>query len=254
VDNPRVSVVGNTGLVTSTPIAGLVDELDARLAGLSDAHAHRAPFLATYRRTTEAVGHAVDRGFFADGAWVERWTEVFGRYYLDALDADRPSRPWRLAFSLAPDVHPLGHLLVGMNAHINYDLPQAMLDVISPADFADPDLLAQRVRDHDRIDEILSGRVTAEDEALGGPRRLLDRMMAPANRFGSRRFLAEARAKVWENVGALAEARSAGEAAYVRRVGELEVLASAKVADVLRPGAVLLRLAVTGFGVRLPPP
>lgn len=240
--------------MTSTVIADLVGELDVRLAGLADAEAHRAPFLATYRRTTEAVGAAVDRGFFTDGAWVARWTAVFGRYYLDALDADRPSRPWRLAFSVAPDVHPLGHLLVGMNAHINYDLPQAMLDVISPADFADPALIEERVRDHDRIDEILQRRVTAEDEALGGPRRIVDRVLAPANRFGSRRFLAEARGKVWENVGALAEARTLGDDAYRARVSELEVLASAKVADILRPGAVLLRLAATGFGVRLPPP
>ena len=242
----------------TSPIDELVAELDARLAGLGDDVAHRAPFIATYRRTTEAVGAAVRRGFFADGPWVERWTAAFGRYFLDAYDADRdggtPTRPWRLAFSVAPDVHPLGHLLVGMNAHINYDLPQAMVEVISPADFADPDLLALRVRDHDRVDEILGARVAAEDAALGGPRRVVDRVLGPANRYGSRRFLAEARGKVWANVEALHEARATGADAYDRRVAELEVLASAKLADILRPGAVLLRLATTGFGVRLPPP
>lgn len=236
----------------------LVDALDARLASLPDELAHRAPFLATYRRTTEAVGVAVRDGFFTDGAWVAQWTATFGRYFLDAYDADRsggtPTRPWRLAFSVAPDVHPLGHLLVGMNAHINYDLPQAMLDVIPPADFADPERLALRVRDHDRVDEILGARVAAEDVALGGPRRVVDRLLGPANRFGSRRFLAESRRKVWENVQALHEARSAGDDAYRGRVAELEVLASAKIADILRPGPVLLRLATTGFGVRLPPP
>ncbi|WP_375426724.1 DUF5995 family protein [uncultured Friedmanniella sp.] len=243
--------------MTSTAIAGLVGELDARLAGLAADESHRAPFLATYRRTTEAVGTALDGGFFLDGAWVARWTAVFGRYYLDALDADRlgstPTRPWRLAFSVAPDVHPLGHLLVAMNAHINYDLPQAMLDVIGPADFDDAELLAARVRDHDRIDEILSGRVAAEDQALGGARRLVDRVLGPANRYGSRRFLAEARGKVWENVGALHEARLRGPGDYRTRIGELEVLASAKIAEILRPGPVLLRLATAGFGVRLPP-
>jgi hypothetical protein len=236
----------------------LAHDLGQRLDHLPPSHAHRATFLATYRRTTLAVGAAVDRGFFEDGTWVTRWTAAFGRYFTDAHDADlegRPvPRPWRLAFGLDPAVHPLAHLLVGMNAHINYDLPQAMLDVITPAEFAEAPLLDARVRDHDRIDTILSDRVAAEDGAIGGPRRLVDRLLTPANRLASRRFLAESRAKVWQNVLALHEARLAGEQAYATRVAELEVLAAAKVADLLTPGLLLPRLAVSGFGVRLPPP
>ena len=34
--------------------------------------------------------------------------------------------------------HPCVHVLLGINAHINYDLPQALLAVISDDDFADP--------------------------------------------------------------------------------------------------------------------
>jgi hypothetical protein len=243
--------------VTTSTIEELVDDLDRRLSELTAEHGHRATFLATYRRTTLAVGRAVQQGAFEDGAWVTRWTAVFGRYFTDAHDADlaqRPvPRPWRLAFGLAADVHPLAHLLVGMNAHINYDLPQAMLEVIAPEDFADADLLASRVRDHDRIDVILAGRVAAEDGEIGGPRRLLDRVLAPANRVASRRFLAESRAKVWENVLALHDARQGGPELQRVRLAELEVLAAAKVADLLTPGLLLPRLAVSGFGVRLPP-
>jgi hypothetical protein len=243
--------------VTTSAIEALADELDQRLAALPVEHAHRTIFLATYRRTTLAVAAAVQRGFFEDGAWVVRWTAVFGRYFTDAHDADlaheQVPRPWRLAFGLAADAHPLAHLLVGMNAHINYDLPQAILDVISPDDFADADLLARRVRDHDRIDEILAGRVAAEDGEIGGPRRLLDRALTPANRLASRRILAESRAKVWENVLALHDARLGGAELHRARLAELEVLAAAKVADLLTPGLLLPRLAVSGFGVRLPP-
>lgn len=235
----------------------LAEELGRRLAGLPPERAHRAVFLATYRRTTLAVGEALRAGRFEDPAWVARWTETFGRYALDAHDADlagRPvSRPWRLAFGLAPDAHPLGHLLLGMNAHINFDLPQAMLDVLPAEEFAEPDRLAGRVRDHDRIDEVLAARVAAEDAALGGPRRLVDRLLTPANRLASRRFLAESRRKVWQNVLALHEARTRGPRSAGQRLAELEVLASAKVAELLTPGPVLLRLAVGGFGVCLPP-
>ena len=38
------------------------------------------------------------------------------------------------------------------------------------------------------------------------------------------------------------------------RLAELEVLSAAKVADLLEPGQVLLRVAFSEFGVTLPPP
>jgi hypothetical protein len=58
---------------------------------------------------------------------------------------------------------------------------------------------------------------------------------------------------VWANAVDLHEARRAGPTAYAARLAELDVLASARIADLLRPGPVLLRLAARGFGVRLPP-
>src|SRR5450759_836696 len=61
---------------------------------------------------------------------------------------------------------PLRHVLLGMNAHINFDLPQALLAVISDDEFSDPALLARREADHRRIDDVLSARVSAEDDEL----------------------------------------------------------------------------------------
>jgi hypothetical protein len=39
--------------------------------------------------------------------------------------------------------------------------------------------------------------------------------------------------------------------AYATRLAELEHLAAARVADLMAPGQVVLKLAVKGFGVRL---
>jgi uncharacterized protein DUF5995 len=185
---------------------------------------------------------------------------VFADLYLDAHDAylagdaDGVPRPWRLAFSARPDLPPLLHVLLGINAHVNYDLPQAMLAVISDDEFLDHVLVNRRRRDHERIDMVLSSRVSAEDEALGGGKSLLDVVLTPLNRLASKRFLREARQKVWHNVGELQQARLEGEVAYARRLAELEVLSAARIEDLLRPGQVLLRLSVAGFGVSLPPP
>ena len=157
-----------------------LDDLPERL------EQHRV-FVATYRRTTAAVGAAAARGEFEDRAWVEHWDAAFARLYLSALRAEiapdlRPSRPWRLAFTAPAELPPLRHILFGINAHVNYDLPQSLLAVITDSEFADPELVASRRRDHERIDAILAGRVSAEDDELGGRRSLQDRLLAPINR------------------------------------------------------------------------
>jgi hypothetical protein len=240
-------------------VVAVVEQMRARLDALTPRQEGLRDFLGTYLRTTLAVGKAVDGGLFEDPEWVERWDVAFAELYLDALDAhlrgSAPSRPWRLAFDAPGDLPGLRRVLLGINAHVNYDLPQALLAVISDADFTDPVLMARRRRDHEQIDGVLAGRVAAEDGELasGAAPSLLDRALQPLNRAASRRFLREARLKVWENTEALQAARLAGPAAYANRLGELEVLSAARVADLLAPGQVLLRLAVAGFGVRLPP-
>lgn len=241
-------------------IDGVVAAMQDRQDRLSPEQGHLREFLGTYQRTTIAVGKAVRDGVFEDGPWVEDWDVAFADLYLDALDADlgggRVPRPWRLAFEAPPDLKPLQHVLLGINAHINYDLPQALLAVISDEDFRDPTILDRRRRDHERIDGVLSGRVAAEDQELASvsARSLLDRLLTPLNQRASRRFLREARQKVWHNTAELQAARLSGPEVYAVRLGELEVLSAAKIADLLAPGQVLLRLAVAGFGVVLPPP
>jgi hypothetical protein len=245
-------------MAQSGVVAEVVARMQQRLDDLPPGMRHRAPFLGTYLRTTMAVGKAVDGGSFEDPEWVERWDVAFAQLYLDAYDAELAGdstvpRPWRLAFHAPAQLPALRHVLLGINAHVNYDLPQALLAVISPADFADPVLLARRQRDHERIDAVLAGRVGAEDEQLSAEQSTLDRLLRPLNRLSSKRFLREARQKVWHNATELNAARLAGAEAYDRRLAELEVLSAARIADLLAPGQVLLRLAVAGFGVVLPP-
>jgi Family of unknown function (DUF5995) len=242
----------------ASTIGEVVDELQQRIDALSHDQVHRRTFIKTYQRTTQAVGEAVDAAFFEDPEWVVRWDIAFAELFIVAHDADQAHgpvpRPWRLAFQADPNLPTIVHLLLGMNAHINYDLPQATLSVIADQDFQDAVLIEKRRRDHERIDMILANRVTAEDRAIGGRRRVLDWLLTPANRLSSRRFLREARQKVWLNVAELQQARLDGADVYYARLEELEVLSAAKIADLLRPGQVLLRLAMTGFGVTLPPP
>jgi hypothetical protein len=240
----------------------VIEELIARMAALLEslqaAGDPRRHFHATYQRTTIAVADRLADGGFNDPGWVERWDVAFADLYLDALEAAlagrRPPGPWEAAFGAPAGLPPVRHVLLGMNAHINYDLPQALLAVITDEEFADPVLLARRESDHRAIDEVLASRVGAEGEELAGisgPASALDRLLAPLNRRGTRRFLREAREKVWANAVVLSQARARGPEAYAGALDRLAELSAAKVTALQAPGQVLLRLAVTGFGVRL---
>ena len=241
---------------------GVIEELMAQMAALLGPlqadHDPRRFFHATYQRTTIAVAAELRRGGFADPAWVERWDIAFAQLYLDALAASlagrRPPGPWDIAFRAPAGLPALRHVLLGMNAHINYDLPQALLAVITDEEFGDEALLARREADHRVIDDVLASRVAAEGDelaAVSGPLTRLDRLLEPVSQLATRRFLREARAKVWANAKALSQARQQGPAAYAGLLTQLEELSAAKVATLQASGQVLIRLAVTGFGVRL---
>jgi hypothetical protein len=255
--------------MTSGPgarIDGLLDRMGALLEPMVEAEDPRRYFLAVYMRTTAAVRTELADarlGGFVDPEWTEAWDLAFADLYLDAIerwneDGSAPG-PWQVAFAAGmegPRVPPIRHLLLGMNAHINYDLPQALLAVIPDEAFDDPRLRERRAKDHRHIDEILASRVPEEDRLLRavelpGDRTLLDRALTPLNRGATRRFLAEARAKVWRNAVALSRARRGGPAPLKARLDELGARSAGRGADLRRPGQVLLRLGRGGFGVLL---
>jgi hypothetical protein len=241
-------------------IEALIERMKELLQPMEAAGDPKRIFHATYLRTTIAVAEEINRpGGFADPGWTERWDVAFADLYLEALEqlqaGEQPARPWAIAFGARPGLPVVNHLLLGMNAHINYDLPQAILAVITDEEFDDAELIARREADHRAIDGILASRVSAEGDKLTsiyGPGSLLNRLLKPFNQSGTRHFLREARRKVWANAMSLNQARRTGAGVYAARLAELEELSAAKVNELQAPGQVLLRLAVTGFGVRLP--
>jgi len=244
-------------------IGELLARMDELLAPLEERGDPIRLFLATYRRTTVAVEDELAQGGFTDRAWVEGWDIGFAALYLDAVEqwesGQEPPGPWAVAFRAAkegPRLSPLRHVLLGMNAHINYDLPQSLLAAITDEEFDDPVLIARRAADHAHIDDILLSRVDPEDVELTkveqpGDRTRLDNLMSPFNKAGTKRFLKESRRKVWHNAKLLSAARRQGPDALAARMVELEALSEERVADLRAPGQVLLKLAVKGFGVQL---
>ena len=79
----------------------------------------------------------IDAGRFDDNGWVHRLVHNFAEYYFIALEAYERSagwlpEVWRQAHDLTrvPEMPPLVHLLLGVNAHINCDLVLALDDML----------------------------------------------------------------------------------------------------------------------------
>ena len=96
---------------------------------------HDAVFARAYLRMTQLYGFTRQiPGYYDDVPWYNHVDAVFARYYTDAYDAyqagnlARVPQAWRIAFDAAKarTVSGAGDLLLGMNAHINRDLPYVM--------------------------------------------------------------------------------------------------------------------------------
>lgn len=99
---------------------------------------HDAVFARAYLRMTQTYGWSRDiPGYYEDVRFANHQDAVFAKYYTDAYYAyrsgDRASVPeaWRIALDASRDqrVSASGSLLLGMNAHINRDLPFVLAGV-----------------------------------------------------------------------------------------------------------------------------
>ena len=91
-------------------------------------------FTRLYRSVTEAVDAQLGAQKFADPACLARLDVVFVNLYLDALRAwaaapSNAPRAWVPLFAArsTPRIAPIQFALAGMNAHINRDLPVAIV-------------------------------------------------------------------------------------------------------------------------------
>jgi Family of unknown function (DUF5995) len=89
-------------------------------------------FPAVYVRVTRDIGEGIRNGRFDDGERMERMVDAFARYYVRARTAEIPvPRCWKATWDAADDPNLLivQHLLLGLNAHVNHDLAQAVIEV-----------------------------------------------------------------------------------------------------------------------------
>lgn len=121
---------------------------------------HQAIFAHAYLRITQTYEWSRDvPGYYEDVPFANHQDAVFAKYYTDAYtnwaDGNLAAVPksWRTAFNAARDkrVSALGDLMLGMNAHINRDLPF----VIAAVGLVAPDG-SSRKPDYNKVEHFLN--------------------------------------------------------------------------------------------------
>lgn len=155
----------------------------------------RAYFARMYSRMTAETVAQARAGTFDDPGWVLGFVVHFAAYYQDALAAyeqglyDRVPEAWQAAFDecALPDHESLLDALLGMSAHVNYDLALVVRDAIL-RDAASPGgrdnlparhLLVSRHRDFVRIDAVIaSAALPVANDLSYAPERPFNRLLA----------------------------------------------------------------------------
>jgi len=121
---------------------------------------HDAPFALAYTRMTQTFGWSRDiPGYYQDPAFATHQAAVFAKHYTDAFYNWRNGnngavpRAWQIAFTSAAGkkVSGTGDLMLGMNAHINRDLPF----VVAAVGLTAPDGTSRKP-DFDKVEEWLA--------------------------------------------------------------------------------------------------
>jgi hypothetical protein len=119
-------------------------------------------FTRLYLAVTEAIDEQARPGAFEDPAFIRRLDVGFANHYFDALrnallETGPVPKAWDplLEARGTAGVLPLQFALAGMNAHINRDLPIALVATCEAAGVAPDDGTPQR-RDFRRIDALLA--------------------------------------------------------------------------------------------------
>jgi len=153
-------------LATLRP-ANIEEALDAMREGLHyyhDEHDRRAIFLRLYYMMTLEVYKAIHgcheykgRRIFMDPGWVHRLSGHFSSLYFESLTAASGDRAWRAAHRLAEESGSsvVQNALLGINAHINFDLPRAIAANLDPTDLTNYEVMQKRKFDHDQVNNLL---------------------------------------------------------------------------------------------------
>jgi hypothetical protein len=168
-----------------------------------------------YLTVTQLVGKNVGESYFRDPAAMQSLDVTFAGLYLAAVHAAdagaRVPRAWAALFARRADarVAPIQFAIAGMNAHINHDLPVAVVRTCAAAGRSphDGDFHA----DYLRVNALLAQvEQQVRESFLDGPAKQLDSAAQPVLDLLSSWSIDAARDAAWVNAEVLWHLRDLG--------------------------------------------
>lgn len=261
ISHEEVPVVGQQpppqGGYSTELFQSYLDEMQVRAEEMSAAGDYRAVFEITYLIFSREVLQALKDRRFEDMVWAVdiacRFIEVY-REQLGLWESRHPAlcRAWRAAFESMEEarVNVLQSMMLGINAHINYDLAfvtlgssrhSGDLEEGDPVERALSGSLAGipsvRYRDFLVINQLEWEAIqTIQDAVLGRYNRFLywgNVLTLRSTRFMGQRFLMEARDTAWYRTTLLVHARTDQERSLVGRLIDARAASLADLASAL---------------------
>lgn len=193
-------------MMTGDVVHSRMQELVGRWQAEAD---QRSVFLSCYCLMTGNMFAAIERREFVDPDWTRQFVNHFADYYFTAL-ADYERTPaaapgvWQIAHDTCrqTDVWPLQQLLLGINAHINYDLVLTLDEILRPEwPASDAGRRAARLADYLRVNYIIARTIDAVQDDVLEQRmpsmRFIDAAFGPADEWLLSRLLRRWRGRVW---------------------------------------------------------
>jgi hypothetical protein len=189
--------------VPVTTVAGAIARMEAIEAALPAADG-LACFNRMYLQVTRQVNSRLGQGFFADTAFMTHLDVAFASLYFGAADAaDGPAAvplAWLplLEQRANTGIEPVQFALAGMNAHINHDLPLALVATCT-ALATSPDAGAH-FADYQKVDQLLDAAEQSLRESFeSAPELAVDHHLTAVNNLIASWTINSARDLAWNN-------------------------------------------------------
>lgn len=170
----------------------------------------RYVFLSCYSMMSSNMIVALEKNEFYDSKWVGKLLHRFADYYFDSLSCyecgDVTPSVWLSAHQACKkkEFSELQLLVLGVNAHINYDLVLALYDVLQPEwEFLSKKKRKERYEDHCHVNDVIAQTIDrVQDEILEPSNAALDwidKLMGRMDEYLISRLISKWREDVWEN-------------------------------------------------------
>lgn len=166
-------------------------------------------FARAYHRFTLAIISFAPSGVFEDPAWIADFDVRFARRYREQLeDPSKRKLPWKIAFDEAAGdaKKAIRHLMLGINAHMSYDLVCVLLEGIV-------DDRSKRARDFLTVNHVIAQAVGSIQNLVenhyeaGGRLRIADLLGMNADELLTDETFADWRGRSWSDAMEILDGR-----------------------------------------------